>query len=360
MLENLQNAENRYEELTEMLTNPGIINNQELYRKYITEHSELSLIVDTFKQYKEAKTMRDEARSLLEGTLDSDFRELVQSEYEENFEKMKELEKTLTVLLTPKDPRDSKNVIVEIRGGAGGEEAALFSSNLFRMYKMYAERKGWRTEIIDVNETELGGLKEVVFNIIGNGAYSRFKYESGVHRVQRVPDTESSGRIHTSTATVAVLPEVDDVEVQININDLEIDTYRSGGAGGQHINKTDSAIRITHKPTGLVVTCQNERSQLKNKEKAMAVLRSRLYEMYESQKTNDLAQQRKNQVGSGDRSEKIRTYNYPQNRVSDHRINYTSHRLFDVLNGDLDELIDALITTNQTEKLASGDALNED
>lgn len=354
MLENLQNAENRYEELTQKLTDPDVLSNQEVYLKVIKEHAELEELISVFREYKKIKQLRDDAREMLNENLDQDFRTLLQAEYEEMCQKADELEHNLKILLTPKDPNDNKNVIVEIRGGAGGEEAALFSAVLFRMYTRYAELKGWKVEIIDSNETEIGGMKEVVFSIEGKGAYSRLKFESGVHRVQRVPTTEAGGRIHTSTATVAVLPEVDDVEVEININDLVIDTFRSSGAGGQHVNKTESAIRITHKPTGLVVSCQDEKSQLKNRERAMKVLRSKLFDIEKQKQESEIAQTRKSQVGTGDRSERIRTYNYPQNRVTDHRIDLTLYRLTSILDGDLDEIIDALITTDQTEKLAEG------
>ena len=279
---------------------------------------------------------------------------MAQAEFNDLKEKKAELEKQLKILITPKDPNDSKNVYVEIRGGAGGEEAALFGAVLFRMYSKYAEKQGWSTEVVDESETEIGGLKEIVFMIKGRGAYSRLKFESGVHRVQRVPATESQGRIHTSTATVAVLPETPDVEVNLDMNDCQIDTYRSGGAGGQHINKTDSAIRITHKPTGIVVTCQNQRSQLKNKEQAISMLKVKLYEKEKEEHDRLLSDDRKSQVGTGDRSERIRTYNYPQNRVTDHRIDLTLYKLGEILDGDLDEVIDALITVDQSAKLAAG------
>lgn len=351
MFDKLQVAEDRYEELSHKLSDPAVINNQDEYKKLMKEYSDLEEIVLKFREYKKVTGDVDEARELLNDTLDKDFREMVQMEFEEAQEKLEEIKKQLKILLLPKDPNDDKNVIIEIRGGAGGEEAALFAGVLFRAYTMYAERKGWKTEIMDSNPTELGGFKEVVFSIEGKGAYSRFKFESGVHRVQRVPSTESSGRIHTSTITVAVLPEVEDVDVDINPNDIRIDTYRASGAGGQHINKTDSAIRITHFPTGLVVSCQDERSQHKNKDRAFKILRSKLYEMAQEQQTSSLAQERKSQVGTGDRSERIRTYNYPQGRVTDHRIGLTLYKIDQVLNGDLDEFIDALITTAQSEKL---------
>ncbi|MBQ1375566.1 MAG: peptide chain release factor 1, partial [Clostridia bacterium] len=293
----------------------------------------------------------EEARELLSGKLERDFKEMVQEELNELTEAIPRIEEELKILLLPKDPNDEKGVIIEIRGGAGGEEAALFAYNLYRMYTMYAEAKHWKTEIININETELGGIKEVSFMIDGAGAYSRLKFESGVHRVQRVPETESSGRIHTSTVTVAVLPEVEDVEVEINPSDLQIDTFRASGAGGQHVNKTESAIRITHLPTGIVVECQDERSQHKNRDKAMKVLRSKLYEASLAEQTDAIAKERKSQVGTGDRSERIRTYNYPQGRISDHRIGLTLYKLEAFLNGALDEMIDALITNDQAEKL---------
>ncbi len=358
MLEKLQAAENRYEELTQKLTDPEVLADQEQYRKVVTEHAELEAAVNAYREYKKAAAAREEARELMRQPLEEEFKDLVRAEYEEASEQMAALEQELKILLTPKDPNDGKNVIVEIRGGAGGEEAALFAAVLFRMYTRYAERRGWRAEVIDANETEIGGFKEIVFSIEGRGAYSRLKFESGVHRVQRIPATEAGGRIHTSTVTVAVLPEMDDVEVDINMNDLQIDTFRSSGAGGQHINKTESAIRITHKPTGLVVSCQDEKSQLKNKERALRVLRSKLYEMYKGARDSAVAETRKSQVGTGDRSERIRTYNYPQNRVTDHRIDLTLYKLSAVLDGDLDEVIDALITTDQAGKMAEGSAAN--
>ncbi len=354
MFDKLQSAEDRYEEISHKLSDPDIINNQEEYRKYMKEYSDLEEIVQKFREYRKVTSDIEEARELLKDTLDKDFREMVQSEFEEAQEQLDIIKKQLKVMIVPKDPNDEKNVIIEIRGGAGGEEAALFAGVLFRAMTRYAERKRWKTEILDSNPTELGGFKEVVFSIEGKGAYSRLKFESGVHRVQRVPSTESSGRIHTSTITVAVLPEVEEVDVDINPNDLRIDTYRASGAGGQHINKTDSAIRITHIPSGIVVACQDERSQHKNKDKAMKILRSKLYDAAQEQQANEVAQDRKSQVGTGDRSERIRTYNYPQGRVTDHRINLTLYKLEQVLDGDLDEIIDALITTDQSEKLGAG------
>lgn len=354
MFDKLQAAEDRYEEISHKLSDPDVINNQDEYKKYMKEYSDLEEIVQKYREYTKVTKEIEEARELLEQTLDKDFREMVQQEFQEAQEKLEVIKRQLKILIVPKDPNDDKNVIVEIRGGAGGEEAALFAGVLFRAMAKYAEKKRWKYEILDSNPTELGGFKEVVFTIEGKGAYSRLKFESGVHRVQRVPSTESSGRIHTSTITVAVLPEVEEVDVDINPSDLRIDTYRASGAGGQHINKTDSAIRITHMPTGIVVSCQDERSQHKNKDKAMKILRSKLYEIAQEQQINEVAQDRKNQVGTGDRSERIRTYNYPQGRVTDHRINLTLYKLEQVLDGDLDELIDALITTDQSEKLGSG------
>ena len=295
-----------------------------------------------------------EAKELLdENGVEKELRELAELEWEEGRAKMETCAEELKILLLPRDPNDDRNVIIEIRGGAGGEESALFAGSLFRMYSMYADAKGFKVEVMDQNQTELGGYKEISFVVAGDGAYSRLKFESGVHRVQRVPETETGGRIHTSTATVAVLPEADDVEVEINPADLQIDTYRSGGAGGQHVNKTESAIRITHLPTGVVVECQDERSQMKNKEKAMKVLRSRLYEAKVREQEAAVAAERKSQVGTGDRSERIRTYNYPQGRISDHRIGLTIYRLEDFLNGNIDEVIDALITAHQAELLAA-------
>ena len=353
MFDKLDVADNRFEELNLKLSDPEVIADQDEYRRLMKEFSELGEIVEKYREYKKVKSDVTEARELLDGTLDKDFRELVQMEYEESREKLESIEKELKQLLIPKDPNDNRSVIVEIRGGAGGEEAALFAADLYRMYTRYGERHRWKSEILDINETEIGGIKEVVFSIEARGAYSRLKYESGVHRVQRVPSTESSGRIHTSTVTVAVLPEVDEVDVDINPNDLQIDTYRASGAGGQHINKTDSAIRITHLPTGLVVTCQDQRSQHKNKDKAMKILRSKLYEIAQEQQNSEIAQARKSQVGTGDRSERIRTYNFPQGRVSDHRVGLTLYKIEEILDGDLEEIIDTLITADQSEKLGS-------
>ncbi len=354
MFDRLEVAENRYEEINHRLSDPQVLGNQEEYRRLMKEYSELGEIVAKYREYKKVNNDIKEAREMLNDTLDKDFREMVQSEFEDCKEKLEQISRELKILLLPKDPNDDRSVIVEIRGGAGGEEAALFAGVLFRMYTRYGERNRWKTEILDANETEIGGFKEIVFSIEAKGAYSKLKYESGVHRVQRVPSTESSGRIHTSTVTVAVLPEVDEVDVDINPNDLQIDTYRASGAGGQHINKTDSAIRITHLPSGIVVTCQDQRSQFKNKDKAMKVLRSKLYDAASQQQNSEIAQARKSQVGTGDRSERIRTYNFPQGRVTDHRIGLTLYKIDEITDGDLDEIIDSLITADQSDKLGSG------
>jgi peptide chain release factor 1 len=354
MLEKLQSISERLDTVNEKLTDPDIITDQEQYKKYMREHKNLSPIVDKYKELLAAKRNVDEARELMEETLEPDFREVVEEEYRTGKERIEELENEIKILLLPKDPNDDKNVIVEIRGGAGGEEAALFAASLYRMYSMYAEKKGYKTEVLSINETELGGIKEITFSIEGEGAYSRLKFESGVHRVQRVPETESQGRIHTSTVTVAVLPEADEVEVEINPADLIIETHRSGGAGGQHVNKTESAIRIIHVPTNTVVDCQDERSQYKNRERAMKILRSRIYESMLAEQNAKIASDRKLQVGTGDRSERIRTYNFPQGRVTDHRIGLTLYKILQIMDGDLDELIDALITTDQAEKLKAG------
>ncbi|MBR6743068.1 MAG: peptide chain release factor 1 [Clostridia bacterium] len=354
MFDKLKAVELRFEEVNGLLSQPDIVSDNEQFKRLMKEHKELTPIVEKYREYAAARSSEEEARELLNaGGLDKDFKELVEEEYLEAKAKIEVLSEELKILLLPKDPNDDRNVIVEIRGGAGGEEAALFAGVLMRMYTMYAESMRWKTEIISANETELGGYKEVSFMIEGEGAYSRFKYESGVHRVQRVPETETSGRIHTSTVTVAVLAEAEDVEIEINPTDLQIDTFRSSGAGGQHINKTESAIRITHLPTGLVVECQDERSQHKNKDKAMKVLRSRLYEIEQQKQNEAIASDRKSQVGTGDRSERIRTYNYPQGRVTDHRIGLTLYKIDQILNGDLDEVIDALITHYRAEMLKS-------
>ena len=352
MWNRLTEVEKRYEEITQRLYDPAVVADVEEYRKLTKESKELEPLVERYREYRRSQAHYEEARRLLEsGGLDRELRELAELELAENREKMEAAAEEMKILLLPRDPNDERNVIVEIRAGAGGEESALFAASLYRMYAMYAQRRGYGAEVAGVNETELGGYKEISFMITGEGAYSRMKYESGVHRVQRVPETETQGRIHTSTVTVAVLPEAEDVEVEINPSDLKIDTFRSGGAGGQHINKTDSAIRITHLPTGLVVECQDERSQYKNKDKAMKVLKSRLLEAEREKQQNEVAQERKSQVGTGDRSERIRTYNFPQGRLTDHRIGLTLYRLEDVMNGNLDEVIDALITADRAAKL---------
>ena len=346
----LADIENKYESIEARMQAPETYDSPELYAKLCMEQKELSPIVEAYRRYKALKATADGAFELLS---DPDFHDMAQEEYNEATTALSQLETEIKVLLLPRDPNDSKNVIVEIRGGAGGEEAALFAHDLYRMYSMYAESRRYKTEIANLNETELGGIKEISFMIQGEGAYSRFKYESGVHRVQRVPDTESGGRIHTSTVTVAVLPEVDEVEFKLDPGDLKIDTFRSSGAGGQHINKTESAIRITHLPTGTVVECQDERSQYKNKDKAMKILASRLYEEEQRRQNAQVAAERKSQVGTGDRSERIRTYNFPQGRVTDHRIGLTLYKIDQIMNGALDEIIDALMVADQTEKLKS-------
>lgn len=352
MLERLDSIEERYEQLSAKIADPEVIAQQDTWRKMVKEHSDLEPIVTKYREYKDVLKQKEEVLAMLKDNMDADMRELVQQELDELKEREEKLEEELKFLLLPKDPNDDRNVIMEIRAGAGGEEAALFAADLFRMYSLYAERHGWKIEIMDANYTDLGGIKEIIFAVEGKGAYSRLKYESGVHRVQRVPVTEAGGRIHTSTATVAVLPEAEEVEVEINPNDLRIDVYRSTGHGGQSVNTTDSAVRITHIPTGIVVTCQDEKSQLKNKEKAMRVLKSRLLAIAQAEQDEQLAQTRRSQVGTGDRSERIRTYNFPQGRVTDHRIGLTIYQLDAFLNGDMDEMIDALITADQAERLA--------
>ncbi|MCL1982033.1 MAG: peptide chain release factor 1 [Clostridiales bacterium] len=342
----------KYDELSLIVSDPDVINDQALWQKHIREMSEMEPIVNKYREYKKAKADFDGTRQMLdESGVDAELRELAKEELSELESKIEALSKELQVLLLPKDPNDDKNVILEVRAGTGGEEAALFGSDLFRMYSRYAERHGWQTEAIEINDTGIGGIKEAVMLIKGRGAYSRLKFESGAHRVQRVPETESSGRIHTSAATVAVLPEVDDVEVDINPNDVRVDVYRSSGNGGQSVNTTDSAVRLTHLPTGLVVTCQDEKSQIKNKDKAFKVLKSRLYDIKMHEQNKEISEQRKSQVGTGDRSERIRTYNFPQGRVSDHRIGLTLYKLDYFLDGDLDEIIDGLIANDRAEKL---------
>ena len=352
MFSRLDIFDKRYNELEKRMYEPDVVSDPDVYRKVMQEYSQIEPVVKKYREYKAARQTIDDSLMILEDpSSDDELRELAASELDEAKRSLPALEEELKILLLPKDPNDERNVIVEIRGGTGGEESSLFAYDLFRMYSMYAERRGYRLEVVSLNETGLGGYKEVSFIVSGAGAYSRFKFESGTHRVQRVPRTESSGRIHTSAATVAVLPEADDVEVDINPNDLEIDTFRSSGAGGQHINKTSSAIRITHKPTGLVVECQDERSQYKNKDKAMKVLKSRLLKMEQDKQNEAIASDRRSQVGSGDRSEKIRTYNFPQSRVTDHRIGLTLYKLDEIMNGDLDEIIDALVTAQRAEQL---------
>ena len=351
MFEKIEIFDKRYSELSQRLYEPSVAADPEQYQKTMKELKSIEEIVLTYREYKQAVKSQDESIEILEESGDSDLKELAQLELDEAKQNIEELSEKLKILLLPKDPNDERNVIVEIRGGAGGEESALFSAVLFRMYSMYAEKKGYKVEIVNANETELGGYKEISFMIEGEGAYSRFKYESGVHRVQRVPETESQGRVHTSTTTVAVLPEAEDVELEIDPKDLKIDTFRSSGAGGQHINKTSSAIRITHLPTGTVVECQDERSQYKNKDKALKVLKSRLLKEKQDKQASEIAANRKSQVGTGDRSERIRTYNYPQGRLTDHRIGLTLYKLEDILNGNLDEVIDSLVTADRAEKL---------
>lgn len=349
MFDKLENVEKRYEELNTQISDSAVIANQSEWKKLMKEHADMEEVVLKYREYKKVVKSIEDLKEMLN---DKEMHDLAQAELDENREKLPKIEEELKLLLVPKDPNDDKNVIMEIRSGAGGEESSLFAADLFRMYSMYAERKRWKFEVLNLNETELGGIKEATIMITGKGAYSRLKFESGVHRVQRVPDTESSGRIHTSTATVAVLPEVDDVEIEINPADLKVDTFRSSGAGGQHINKTESAIRITHIPTGVVVECQTERSQIQNRETAMKMLRSKLYEAELERKNSELASARKSQVGSGDRSEKIRTYNFPQGRITDHRIGLSIFQIDEFLNGGLDEMIDALNAADRAAKLA--------
>ncbi len=351
MFDALDGSESRLEELNLLLSDPSLLADQDRYRKLAQEHAALLPVVTDYRSWKALQGQLNEHETLLADTQDPDFRDLIRQELNALTTQKEALEDKLKLALVPTDPQDKRNIIVEIRAGAGGDEAALFVADLFRMYALYAESRGWQVQLIDGHETEIGGFKDVVFQVEGFGAYSRFRYESGVHRVQRVPTTESGGRIHTSTATVAVLPEAEDVEVQIRPEDLEIDTYRASGAGGQHVNRTDSAIRITHKPTGLVVTCQDQRSQHKNKERALTVLKARLYEQELAAQSGNRAQDRRSQIGTGDRSERIRTYNYHQGRVTDHRIGLTLYQLEAVLQGDLDGLIDALTVADQAKRL---------
>ena len=353
MLKKLEVLEDKYKDLTEKISDPEIINDQKTWQKFMKEHADLEPIVMKYREYTNVLQSIADSKEILQEESDEELRELAKMELSEMEDMVEPLEAELKILLLPKDPNDDKNVIVEIRGGAGGDEAALFAGDLFRMYSRYAERRRWKMELLSASDTGVGGYKEVSFLIKGQGAYSRLKYESGVHRVQRIPSTESGGRIHTSTATVAVLPEVEAVEVNINPNDLRIDVFRASGNGGQCVNTTDSAVRITHIPTGEVVSCQDEKSQLKNKEKALKVLKARLYDKALSEQHDEVAAERKSQVGTGDRSERIRTYNYPQGRVSDHRINLTLYKLDQFLDGDLDEMIDSLITEDQTKKMTA-------
>ncbi|HWQ71325.1 MAG TPA: peptide chain release factor 1 [Desulfitobacteriaceae bacterium] len=351
MLDKLREIEKKYDELSELLSDPEIIANQNQWQKYAKAQAVLTEIVENYRAYKEVLRQFEETESLLKENLEPEFREMAEMELEDLIKRRSEFEKSIRILLLPRDPNDEKNVIMEIRAGAGGEEAALFAGVLYKMYCRYAEQQGWKTELLSASYTDIGGFKEIIFLVNGAGAYSKLKFESGVHRVQRIPTTESSGRIHTSTATVAVLPEAEEVDVEINPNDLRIDIFCSSGPGGQSVNTTQSAVRITHIPTGLVVSCQDEKSQLKNKDKALHVLRARLLAKLQDEKTGEQASERKSQVGTGDRSERIRTYNYPQGRVTDHRIGLTLHRLETILMGDLKEIIEALIMSDQAERL---------
>ena len=357
MFDKLSFIDDRFKELETKISDPEVIADQEQWRKLCKEHSDITPIVNKYREYKALVENIEEAKDMISsGELTKEEREMVEMEISDSNDKIEIVSDELKILLLPKDPNDEKNVIVEIRGGAGGDEAALFAADLLRMYSMYAETQRWKVEMLSESPTDIGGYKEVSFAINGSGAYSRLKFESGVHRVQRIPSTESGGRIHTSTVTVAVLPEVEEVEVEINQNDLRIDVFRAGGPGGQCVNTTDSAVRITHIPTGVVVSCQDEKSQHKNKDKAMKILRSRVYDIFIQEQNDAISAERKSQVGTGDRSERIRTYNYPQGRVTDHRIGLTLHKLDAILNGDLDEVIDALITTDQSEKLRMSDS----
>ena len=351
MIDKLTHVEARYEKVNELLCLPETVSDQQKYAELMRELKNLTPIVETFREYKKAYEDGEAAKQMLSEHPDKELKEMLEMEIEECKEKVQTLNEQLKILLLPKDPNDDKNVIIEIRAGAGGEEAALFAHSLFRMYSMYSESRGWHPDVMYINETGLGGVKEISFMIEGEGAYSRFKFESGVHRVQRVPETESGGRIHTSTVTVAVLPEAQEVDIAIDPTDLQIDTFRSSGAGGQHVNKTESAIRITHLPTGTVVECQDERSQHKNRDRAMKILRSRLLEVEREKQNSEIADERRSQVGTGDRSERIRTYNFPQGRVSDHRIGLTVYRIESIMNGDIDEIIDALITADTADRL---------
>ncbi len=352
MFQKLEAVEQRYEELNKKISDPEVISRQDEWKNLMKEHATLVDVVEKYREYKKAQSDLEEAKQMLN---DKDLKELAEMEIEELRGKIPQIEEELKILLIPKDPDDDKNIICEIRAGAGGEEAALFAGTLFRMYNMYAETKHWKIDVLNENETGLGGYKEVTFMVTGKGVYSRLKFESGVHRVQRVPDTESSGRIHTSTATVAVLPVVEDVEIEINPADIKMEVYRASGAGGQHVNKTSSAVRLIHVPTGVIAECQTERSQTQNREYAMRLLKSRLYNIEKEKRDAELANERKSQVGTGDRSEKIRTYNYPQGRITDHRIGLSIYQMENFLNGDLDEMIDSLIAADRAEKLKGGE-----
>ena len=352
MFQKLEAVENRYEELNKKIADPEVIANTSEWTKFMKEHAEIEEVALKYKEYKQVQQSIEEAQEMLN---DPEMKELAEEELYENKEKLPKIEEELKILLIPKDPDDDKNIICEIRAGAGGDEAALFAGTLYRMYSMYAERKHWKIEVLNENETGLGGYKEISFMVTGKGVYSRLKFESGVHRVQRVPETEASGRIHTSTATVAVLPVVEDVQIEINPADIKLEVFRASGAGGQHVNKTSSAVRLIHIPTGIVAECQTERSQTQNREYAMKLLKSRLYEVEKQKRDSVLANERKSQVGSGDRSEKIRTYNYPQGRITDHRIGLSIYQMENFLNGDLDEMIDNLIAADRAEKLQGND-----
>ncbi|EGL35438.1 peptide chain release factor 1 [Parvimonas micra] len=351
MFDKLELLVEKFEELEKKIIDPEIMKDMNVWQKLAKEHGDMKPIVEKYREYSKHKKELEENKEMLKESLDDEMKELVKEEISELEDSIEKEEQDLKILLLPKDPNDEKNVFMEVRAGTGGDEAGLFAEDLLRMYRMFADKQKWKTEIMSISEQGVGGIKEVVFLVKGHGAYSKLKYESGVHRVQRVPATESSGRIHTSAATVAVLPEVEDVDVVINQNDLRIDVYRASGNGGQCVNTTDSAVRITHIPTGVVVTCQDEKSQLKNKEKAMKILKSRLYEKYQEEQNKDIADARKSQIGSGDRSERIRTYNFPQGRVTDHRINMTIYQLDSFLNGDISDMIDALITSDQAKKM---------